>query len=272
MRRQSLLTLCGVMGEGGVPVLFRALCDCPTRSVRQELCDLLEALKQATRRFLAAELEKKAIPWYFQRNLVNLLGRVGDESELPLVSRFLADKHPRVRLEAILTACALDASGAERTLIGGLADQDADIRAVCLRQLVQRRSTAIELFDHLSALLEGLQPGESEAALQACGLLASYQSGEGYERAVDVLLAVLKDEPRRGFWSRLAGGPTAQHSLKVAACQTLGRLRARRAVPELARLAEGGPRTLKPAATLALRQIQVASDARGERPTRPPIP
>lgn len=275
LRRQSLLTLCGVMGEGGVPVLFRALCDCPTRSVRQELCDLLEALKLATRRFLAAELEKRGIPWYFQRNLVNLLGRVGDASELDLVSRFLADKHPRVRLEAVLTACRLDEAGAERTLVAGLSDADADIRAVCLRQLVQRRSTALELFDHLGALLEGLEPaGPSgpEAALQACGLLASYQSGEGHERAVDLLLAVLKDEPRKGFWSRLAGQPLAQQTLKAAACQALGRLRARRAVPELARLAEGGHKALKPAATLALRQIQIATDARGERPTRLPSP
>jgi hypothetical protein len=270
LRRQSLLTLCGVMGEGGVPVLFRALCDCPTRSVRQELCDLLEALKPSTQRFLAAELGKKAIPWYFQRNLVNLLGRVGDQSDLPLVSHFLADKHPRVRLEAILTACALDEAGAERALVAGLADVDPDIRAVCLRQLVQRRSTATELFDHLGAMLESLEPSESEAALQACGLLAGYQSGEGHERAVDLLLAVLKDQPRRGFWSRIAGAPADRHVLKVAVCQTLGRLRARRAVPELARLAEGGHKTLKPAATKALRQIEVAPETRTEPRTRPP--
>lgn len=272
LRRQSLLTLCGVMGEGGVPVLFRALCDCPTRSVRQELCDLLEALKAATRRFLAAELEKRGIPWYFQRNLVNLLGRVGDASDLDLVSRFLSDTHPRVRLEAILTACRLDEAGAERTLVESLSDADADIRAVSLRQLVQRRSTAIELFDHFGGLLEGFEPAGAsspDAALQVCGLLASYQSGEGHERAVDLLLAVLKDEPRKQFWSRLAGQPAAHQSLKAAACQALGKLRARRAVPELAKLAEGGHKALKPAATLALRQIQIGTDPRAERQTPP---
>lgn len=270
LRRKSLLTLCGVLGEGAVPVLFRALCDCPTRSGRQELCDLLEAMKQPTRRFLAAELEKKAIPWYFQRNLINLLGRLGDASALGLVGRFLGDKHPRVRLEAILSVSALDPAGAGRSLVRGLADEDPDIRAVSLRQLVQRRSTARELFDYLRALLDKPAAGRAEAALQACTLLSGYQSGEGHDRAVDLLLDVLRDAPRRGFWSRLSGDQDGQEALRIAACQALGRLRAQRAVPQLSRLAEGKDKALKPAASHALRLIQVPADPH-ERQNRPPV-
>jgi len=270
LRRKSLLTLCGVLGEGAVPVLFRALCDCPTRSGRQELCDLLEALKQPTLQFLAAELEKKTIPWYFQRNLINLLGRAGDRPALGIVGRFLNDRHPRVRLEAILSACALDPAGAERTLLRGLADEDPDIRAVSLRQLVQRRSTTRELFDCLRALLGKPTGAGVEAALQACSLLTGYQSGEGYDRAVELLIDVLKDEPRRGFWSRLAGDQEGQEALRIAACQALGRLRARRAVPELSRLADGKDKALKPAASHALRLIQVVPDP-PDQLSRPPI-
>lgn len=268
LRRKSLLTLAGVLGESAVPLLFRALCDCPTRSGRQELCDLLEALQEATRLFLAAELEK-TIPWYFQRNLINLMGRVGDAGSLPLLGRFLDDKHPRVRLEAILATCALSGGRAERVLVNGLADADPDIRAVSLRQLVQRRSMARELFSHIKDQLGRPEEVGLEVALQACNLLTSYQSGAGRERAVDLLLEVLSDEPRKGFWSRLAGDQD-QDALKAAACHALGRLQAARAVHELTRLAAGKYKTLRTAAAHALRVIQAAA-ATSDRPTQPPL-
>jgi HEAT repeat protein len=261
LRRKALLTLSGVLGESAVPLLFRALCDCPTRSSRQELCDLLVALGPATRRFLAAELEKKTLPWYFQRNLINLMGRVGDLGSLPILARFLADKHPRVRLEAILATCALEEGRAERVLLAGLADPDPDVRAVSLRQLVQRRSLARELFAHLRDTLGRPEETGLEPALQACNLLAGYSSGDGRERAADLLLEVLSDEPRKGFWSRLAGDSDLQGTLKAAACQALGRLQAGRAVPELTRLAEGKDKAVRAAALRALRAIQAAPAA-----------
>jgi HEAT repeat protein len=109
-------------------------------------------------------------------------------------------------------------------------------------------------------------------ALQACSLLTGYSSGEGRERAVDLLLDVLSDEPRKGFWSRLAGDQSTREMLKAAACQALGRLQAGRAAPELARLAEGRDKALRSAATHALRLIQAAPAAAEQRPQAPLAP
>ena len=256
VRRESLFTLCGVLGDGGVPLLFKALCECPTRSVRQEICDLLEELKEPTRPFLAAELDKRNLPWYFQRNLLNLVGRVGGEQARGLVERFLGDRHPRVRLEAILAACTLDPVGAEGILLWALDDPDPDIRRVSLRQLVQRKSAAPALFDHVRVQLRDLESLDDEAR-QACGLLASYTAGEGHDRAVDVLLELLQEDTKRGLWARLtAKDSEAADALKQAACQALGRLRARKAVPLLERLSEGRHKSLRTAASQALRLIQ----------------
>jgi HEAT repeat protein len=256
VRRESLFTLCSVLGDGGVPLLFKALCECPSRSVRQEICDLLEELKEPTRPFLAAELDKRNLPWYFQRNLLNLLGRVGGDSARGLVERFLGDRHPRVRLEAILAAGTLDPAGAEAVLLWALDDPDPDIRRVSLRQLVQRRSSAPALFEHVRVLLQDLESLDDEAR-QACGLLATYQAGEGHERAVEVLLELLQEDTKRGLWARLtAKDSEAADALKQAACQALGRLRAKRAVPVLERLSEGRHKSLRQAATQALRAIQ----------------
>jgi HEAT repeat protein len=258
VRRESLFTLCGILGDGGVPLLFKALCECPTRSVRLEICDLLEELKEPTRPFLAAELEKRNLPWYFQRNLLDLLGRVGGESARGLVERFLGDRHPRVRLEAVLSACALDPVGAEGLLLWALDDPDPDIRRVSLRQLVQRRSAAPALFEHVRTLLANLESVDDEAR-QACALISSYTAGEGYDRAVDVLLELVQADAKRGLWARLTTKDSEQaDALKQAACQALGRMRAKRAVSALERLSEGRHKTLRHAATQALRAIQSA--------------
>jgi HEAT repeat protein len=256
VRREALMNLCGILGEGAVPVLFEALCDCPSRSIRLEVCELLVGLREPTMLFLAAELEKKNIPWYFQRNLLNLLGRIGDVSSLPLVGRFMSDKHPRVRLEALLAACSLDPASAESNLLWGIADQDPDVRGVSLRHLVQRRSTAPELFEHCRQVLSRAESAEDEGRA-VCNLLTSYQAGEGHEEAVELLVDVLRDEPRKslfGFLQKPQEEP--QLGVRISAIQALGRLRARKAVPVLTRLSEGRNQSLKQSASVALRLIQ----------------
>jgi hypothetical protein len=256
VRREALLTLCGLLGHGGVPILFKALSDCPTRSIRLEIVESLVGLREQTSRFLAAELERKDIPWYYQRNLLGLLGRVGDESDLPLLGFFLSDSHPRVRLEALLSVCALDPGASEKMLVWALADADADIRGVAVRQLVQRHSATPELFDHFRSVLWRSVVDEAQIQ-QVCSLLSTYQAGEGHDLAVDLLLEVLeeRDQPR-GFWSLLNKGQDSDEVVKIAACETLGRLREPKAVPVLLTLTDSKSRSLKQAATQALRHIQ----------------
>jgi HEAT repeat protein len=256
VRRESFLTICGILAEGAIPILFRALNECPTRSIRLELCELLVSLKEPTAAFLVTELERRDIPWYFQRNLLNLLGRVGDESLVGVAQPFMRDRHARVRLEALLTTCALDPANAEHHLVLGLGDADPDIRGVSLRQLVQRRSTSPEIFDHVRAVLGNLDEADRETGRQICTLLASYQAGEGYDQAVDLLLDILQDDDRKGLWSRLKSDSEGRDFLKVAACQALGRLRARRAVSVLSKLSQGKNRALRLSAVQALRFIQ----------------
>ncbi|MGH9886733.1 MAG: hypothetical protein ACREBE_14475, partial [bacterium] len=256
IRREALLTLCGVLGHGGVPILFKALSDCPTRSIRLELVEALVGLREQTSRFLAAELEKKNIPWYYQRNLLSLMGRVGDESDLSLVGFFLSDRHPRVRLEALLSVCALDPGASEKMLVWALSDADADIRGVAVRQLVQRHSTAPELFDHFRSVLWRIVEVDDAQIQQVCSLLSTYQAGEGHDLAVDLLLEVLQEQDQpKGFWSILNKGQDSD-VVKIAACQTLGRMRAQKAVRVLLKLTDSKSRTLKQTATQALRYIQ----------------
>ncbi len=253
-RREALMNLCGILGEGAVPILFKALCDCPSRSIRLELCELLVGLREPTMLFLAAELEKKSIPWYFQRNLLNLMGRIGDVSSLPMVGRFMSDKHPRVRLEALLAACALDPVSAESHLLWGLTDQDPDVRGVSLRHLVQRRSVAAELFEHCRQVLADPQAEDEGRAV--CSLLTSYQAGAGHEDAVELLLEVVGDEPRKRMFGFLKPAEDTQIGVRVSAIQALGRLRARTAVSVLTRIAEGRNAGLRQSASVALRLIQ----------------
>jgi HEAT repeat protein len=253
VRREALLTLCGILGEGGVPLLFRALCECPTRSIRHELCDVLGQLKTPTLRFLASELSKPGQPWYYERNLVGLLGRVGDASRRPLLDRFLRHEDARVRQEAVLAASVLDPTD-EDVLLQGLEDPDREVRRVCSREAVRRRGNAPALFAYLRLCLAEASVAEEEA-LEACSLLASYREGTGHDAAVDLLLDVLREDDGNPRW-RSRTRPPRPEALQVAACQALARLKPPRAAPALNHLREKAGRTLRRTAAQALRAIQ----------------
>ncbi len=255
VRREALLTLCGILGEGGVPLLFKALCECPTRSIRHELCELLGQLKTPTLRFLAAELERSGQPWYYERNLVGLLGRVGDASRRPMLDRFLRHEDARVRQEAVLAACALD-PGDEGALLQGLDDPDREVRRVCSREAVRRRCTAPALFAYLRLCLAEARVAEEEA-LEACSLLAFYREGQGHEAAVDLLLEVLREEEGSARWLSRSR-PQRPEPLRIAACQVLARLKPARAAATLSRVRDKGGRTLRQSAVQALRAIESA--------------
>jgi hypothetical protein len=225
--------------------------------VRHEITEALESTPAETAAFLAVEIARVDVPWYYRRNLLDILGRVGGERGL--ARRYLKDPHPRVRQQAFLTTCELDPAGVEPALVMGLGDPEPEIRAVCLRRLVQRRSMEPLLLSHLKALLTGPSPGR---AREACELLAAYQSGPGRAMAVDLLRAVLRRESqRKGMFGKVLDDPELAE-LQVVACHTLARLREPLAVPQLADLAASQNPAVAAAAAHAVRAIQGTAEGR----------
>lgn len=116
-----------ILARGGVTladVLIETLASSEQRAVRSRLLDLLAQLGSAVAPRVIERLP--TAPWYVQRNLLLLLGRL---PELPggfSVSPYAAHEDGRVRREALKVQLRQPAER-ERAILTGLTDSDPDI-------------------------------------------------------------------------------------------------------------------------------------------------
>jgi hypothetical protein len=91
-------------GLEAAPVLLEGLADSRDRRVRLALLDLLARYGDAIGPLAAERIE--GMPWYVQRNLLALLGRLPDRPMRYTPAGMLAHRDPRVRHEALALAVA----------------------------------------------------------------------------------------------------------------------------------------------------------------------
>lgn len=91
-------------GLGAAPALLDALAESRDRRVRLRLLDLLARYREAVGPLAAERLD--GMPWYVQRNVLALLGRLPDRPMRYTPPAVLAHRDPRVRHEAIALSIA----------------------------------------------------------------------------------------------------------------------------------------------------------------------
>lgn len=91
-------------GIDAAPVLFDGLAESRDRRVRLALLDLLARFGGAVGPLAADRMD--GMPWYVQRNLLALLGRLPDRPMRYTPPQMLAHRDPRVRHEALALAVA----------------------------------------------------------------------------------------------------------------------------------------------------------------------
>ena len=127
-------------------------------------------------------------------------------------------------------------------------------------ELFQRRSLAPALFEYCARILSAIDEENQSLARRICADLAVYDEGEGRSRSVALLRGVLgADEAANGGWLSTfsnRGKEPAHVPVRIAACRSLGRLRASEAVESLARFEKCGHRSLEQAAVRALEMIR----------------
>jgi hypothetical protein len=258
VQRDFAFGLCRVLGPLSNSLLFDALLKCPVRSTREQLCGFLVERRSDTMQALAGELARTDTPWYYTRNLVMILGRIGGKQAVDELMVFLRHSHAKVRLEALVALRQLDAERAEDALMFALSDTDPAVRRASLELLVEAGCAEEGLFVHCHGLLSNLSATGDELAARVCSLMRHYQSGPGRNRAVKLLLELLAPEvAQKKGWSGLVhrGSPTEHTRVKVAACQSLGRLKASAARDTLRALSKSKDEELKRAAVWALHHI-----------------
>jgi len=263
VKRESLLELCRRLGDETVPILFRALSGCESVPTRQAIIGVLADLKYASRAFLRSELLEQDLPVDYLVELLRLLSRVGDEDSTDLLAPALEHADALVRIEALGAVSILDPTHGDERILPALSDSDPKVRETALKALFDRGSTAPALFAFCGPILVEPDESQQEMARLICSRLTAYDRGEQREICVALLRSALGDAGKAsgGWWSSIKRSVTTESesvSVKVAACQALGRLGAAEASEALERLGEHPNPALKRAAQHALEDIRNA--------------
>ena len=165
-------------------------------------------------------------PWFVQRQIARVLGRVGTAAAVPTLHRLLRNSDLRVVRAAVSAVAGIDDALAARSLHTVLAATTGATRAVVIEALVGQKDARI--VPMLARILQDSDPFGDDYALviDTLGALASIQD----ERALPQIMAMA----RRRSW--LAWGKT--HGVRAAALRAIIRLdspRSRDAVGDLAR-------------------------------------
>jgi hypothetical protein len=259
VRREFLLELCRIIGAPVLPTLFSILRESEPGPTRQELHQLVVEFKGPALELVSQELQTAELGADYLRELLELLEQVGQPESASLATELRAHRDPQVRRAALLAACRLDEGRAEGWLVPALVDAQAEIRETARGQLFKRGSTAPAVFEYCSGILNTVED-HPELARHICTDLAVYEQGEGRQRSVALLLGVLAgvEAPKGGWLSKLTGRGTdpAHVHVLIAACLSLGRMRATEAADDLGRLCKCGTPRLEQAADRALKMIR----------------
>jgi HEAT repeat protein len=146
-------------------------------------------------------------------------------------------------------------------MLTALSDAEPKVRETALKILFDRGSTAPALFAFCGRILREPDESNEKLARLICSRLTSYDRGERRETCVALLLDALGDAGKEsgGLWSSLKRSVTTESgfaSIKVAACQALGRLRATEAREALEHVSQHPNPALKRAAQRALQCLR----------------
>lgn len=180
-------------------------------------------------------------PWFVTRNVIGVLGRIGDPRALELVGRSAQHEDARVRREAVRALAHLSGPRASLYIMGGLRDQDPGVRLQAIAALgTLRDRQAIPALAPLAAAAGRRgDPEARKAALGALGLIGG-----------PVALRTLREcLTRRSWFFR-----RADDEVKVAAAQALATMGTREALGALEAVATSGPQRLRQICAHALEQ------------------
>lgn len=155
-------------------------------------------------------------PWYFIRNLVMLMGRLGTEEHLPVLEEHLMNPDYRVQREAIKSIQSLGGEGAGRMLHAHFDDVDEQLRPYLVSAIgAMRYHKAIPwLIGLLSEKSGGKKyPEYEEIQEKACEALGRMRA----EEAVSALEWIIR---KKGFWTK-----KSPESVRFAAARALAEIK-----------------------------------------------
>lgn len=126
------------LGPMAVPALLEALSNEQSRPVRVHLVRMLAAIGDQALPEIRKHLRDKR--WFFVRNLVWIIGEIGDPGFVPHLGIIVNHPDVRVRRETVRSIAKLQNDTATETLLSAVEDPDPSVRLLAIRGLGTSRS------------------------------------------------------------------------------------------------------------------------------------
>lgn len=145
-----------LVGKGAVAPTVELLGAVNKMNARRTLCDVLVEIGGMDIDALIAKLEDDR--WYLVRNLIYVLGKIGNARVIESFSRFVQHRELKVRKEVLHALDIMDDPRAWKLLAQFLADPDLSNRIFAIKSLAKKK-----VKEALAPLLEGLSSKEFAA-------------------------------------------------------------------------------------------------------------
>lgn len=227
-------------GSRAADHLIERLAEEKDRRNRAELVRLLKEMNQSGSAPFIGRLKDPR--WYLVRNVVHILGELGDPGVVPALAEVADHEDPRVRKELVKTAVKLGGSEAERMVMTATGDADRAVQLAAVKALAslhggESESLALRLAVHTGAL------GGSDTEIRREAIIALGR--RRVKGAEEPLAEILRRKALIGY-----AEPT---ELRLAAAQALGSLGGERALEALTLASrDDGKREVREAARAAL--------------------
>jgi hypothetical protein len=155
------------------------------RQVRARMCQVLAKVGPSIVPALMGWLDDSR--WFLVRNVVHILGKIGDDAAFNPVVRLLSHPHMRVRIEALRTLALMDPSRAAQPILPLSRDADPEVRLEAIRALgALRRDEALPVLRDVAAGVAGAGGlslrEEAVEALAALGTAGACEALEALAR------------------------------------------------------------------------------------------
>ncbi|HET6373153.1 MAG TPA: HEAT repeat domain-containing protein, partial [Candidatus Polarisedimenticolia bacterium] len=247
---QSSMQAAEILKRGGdrtAHYLIERLAEEENRSHRARLVALLKEMGKGTSRPFIARLEDAR--WFLVRNVVGILGDIGDPAVLPDLARVASHNDPRVRREVIRTVTRFGGAESEELVVSALQDEDRGVQMTAVNALATLKTKrSIGVLASLARKSGSYQNAPAEVRQEALICLGRLGTPEAFPILKEILT-------RKGFL-----GHSEPTETRVSAAKALGSVataEARTLLSELA--AKDSRQAVREAAKEALHELATPS-------------
>ncbi len=261
-QRRGMELLMLLYGSNAVSPLVAILTETEAISVRRAAVDILIQLGRKATEAISGELMSHRHPWYTVRNLLYVLGEIGDASMGDMVREFAKHPHPKVREQFVITAEKLLKNDGEKVILTLLNDNDQTVRKQAITSLARLQCKAPQMIKKMQGVLEGWKKsdkGNLGCLIAVIRALRFYDSIALPEREVfeDLLFDIVKGPKGiRALMPTLTGLHEVPTDVKLLVIETLGYIGGSKSEDMLRRLQKDKDTVVAQRAAEALRRIK----------------